>query len=124
MRIAAIIIAIFGAMNLMALPRAFHFADNPRWPLTLLACILGILLLSVAVGIWRRRIFAWQLGFGAIVLSAAYFFAEVCFTLPAVTVSQKVVILISCFVGGVLVAAYWSVVWYRQRKWFINDQVV
>ena len=121
MKKAAIILAILGAMNLTGLSRIFDAVNNPRWPLTLLASILGTLLLSVAVGIWLRWIFAWHLGFVALALGSVYFVVGVFFMLPAVSVNEKVIILISCFIGAILVAAYWSVIWYRQKKWFLTN---
>jgi hypothetical protein len=123
MRITATIVALFGVLNLRALPRVIPFTDNPRWPLMLLASILGILLIWVSVGIWTRRIFAWRLGFVAIALSAAYFIAQVCFTLTAVGTGEKAIIVSACSLVGLLVAGFWSVVWYRQKKWFANNQV-
>ena len=121
MKKVAIIIAIFGVLNLRALSGVFDMVNNPRWPLMLLASISGALLLSVAIGIWMRWIFAWHLGFVALVLTLVYFIAGVFFTLPAVSINQKVIILVSCFVGGILVAAYFSIIWYRQKKWFLTN---
>jgi hypothetical protein len=118
MKIAAIIFALFGILHLQALLRVFPIAANPHWPLMLLDSFSGILLVLVAVGIWTRRIFAWHLGFAAIVLFAARFLVQVCLRLPAVSTGEKALIvsLVSAF--AVLFIAYWSVVWFRQKKWF------
>jgi hypothetical protein len=120
MRITAVIIAIFGILNLRALPAAFHQIDNRRWPLMLLASVLGVLLLTAAIGIWTKKIFTWYLGFIAIAWASASFVAQVFYSLPDVSNKQKVIIRVSCLVGAVLVAAYWSIVWYRQKKWFFK----
>jgi hypothetical protein len=123
MRIAALIIAAFGVLNLMSLLGVAHHAGNPRWPLVLLGGTLGVLLLLVAAGIWMRRILAWRLGFVAIAVVTVLSLTEVCFALPAVSVTQKVVILVSCIIGVVAVAVCFSAVWYRQKKWFSRKEV-
>jgi hypothetical protein len=123
MRVTSIIVAVFGVLNLLSLPRGISFTDNPKWPLMLFGSLFGIFLIWIAFGIWRRRIIAWQLGFLAIALSAVFFVVQVCFDLPAVGTGQKVLIISVASVGGILVAVYWSVVWYRQKKWFSCDHL-
>lgn len=121
MRTVAVIIAIFGILNLRALPAVFHPGDNPRWPLGLLASVLGSLLLAAAFGIWTRKVFAWYLGFITIAWASLYFAAQVSYSLPNVSNVQKVIIRVVCLGGAILVVAFWSVVWYRQKKWFLHD---
>ena len=120
MRTTAVIIAIFGIFNLRALPTALRQVENPRWPLILLASVLGILLLTAAIGIWTQKKFAWYLGFLAIAWASVYFGAQVLYSLPEVSNVQKVIICVLCLVGAVLVTAFWSIVWYRQKKWFFQ----
>ncbi|MGA2800989.1 MAG: hypothetical protein ABSE97_01240 [Verrucomicrobiota bacterium] len=123
MKIAAIIIGIFGLVHLMYLPKAFHLADNPKWLLDVWISISGILLLFLSAGIWTRRIFAWYLGFVYIVLLPLGFLARVCLRLPAVSTGEKAIIVSACSVFVILFVVYWSVVWYRQKKWFSNERV-
>jgi hypothetical protein len=121
MKIAAFILAILGIGNLMTLPRVVHPGDPPCWPLTLLACIGGILLLVIAVGILRRWRFVWPLGFIAIVEGGVYSVLSVAFIHPEAT--DRFIILALCSVGSVIVGIFWSVVWYFQKKWFYRDTV-
>jgi len=78
-------------------------------------------LVWVAIGTWKRRIAAWRYGFMAIGLAAVEFIAQVLLHMPAVGAGQKAIIIIASFVGGSLVAIYWSFVWYRQKGWFSFD---
>lgn len=118
MRTTALILALFAAGNLARAIWTICSGSNSRWPEALCLGLLAIFLLAVAVGIWRKRFLAWRLGFAAIALGAFNFIIRVCSKLPAVNRGQKTVIITSCLIGGVAVAVYWSVIWYRQRKWF------
>ena len=113
MRVAAFIILAFGILNLLA-----PFTGNPKEPLLLFASLLGVLLIGIAVGIWKRSMLAWQWGFVAIVLSPIFCVAQVCSELPAVNTNEKIIIISACSVGATLVASYWWSVWYRRKKWF------
>jgi hypothetical protein len=123
MNIAAALIALVGVLGFLSFPVGILSATNSQWPLSLAYSVLGAWLIWIAFGIWKRRIAAWRHGFAAIVLSSVACVVQVCFELPAVSTGQKVVIIVSCFIGGVLVAAYWSFIWYRQKKWFIHETV-
>jgi hypothetical protein len=113
MRVAAFIILLLGILNLLA-----PFTGNPKDPLLLFASLVGLLLIGIAVGIWKRSMLAWRWGFVAIGLSPIFFVAQVCSGLPAVNTNEKIVIISACSVGATLVASYWWSVWYRQKKWF------
>ena len=121
MRIAAAIIALFGVLNLLSLPMGIHNNSVSMWPLLLARSGFGAYLIWIAAGIWKRHLVVWKHGFVAIIWMATAFVVQVCFKLPAVSTAQKTVIVISCSVGGILVAVYWSFVWYRQKKWFLKD---
>jgi len=124
MKIAATIIGIFGLWHLMYLPKAFHLADNPKWLLDVWVCISGILLLLISLGILKRWIFVWYLAFVFLVLSPISVLVHVCHTLPAVSTGEKALIISLCSVGSILVSAFWSFLWYRQKKWFFHEDVV
>jgi hypothetical protein len=113
MRIAAFIILLLGIFNVLA-----PFTGNPKDPLMLFASLLGLLLIGIAVGIWKRLMLAWQWGFVAIGLSPIFFVAQVCSELPAVNTNEKIVIITASSLGATLVGSYWWFVWYRQKKWF------
>jgi hypothetical protein len=121
MRYAAVVIGLLGVLDLQALPGSIPSAGNPKWPLMLSVSLLGCLLIWIAIGTWQQRILAWQLGFMVIALGAALFVVGVCFNLPAVSIVQKIIIVGLSSICGTLVAAYWSLVWYRQKKWFLRD---
>jgi hypothetical protein len=116
MRIAAFIILLFGIFNVLA-----PLTGNPKDPLMLFASLLGILLIGIAMGIWKRLMFAWQWGFVAIALTPIFFVAQVCSELPAVNTNEKFLIISACSIGATLVAAYWWSVWYRQKRWFTQS---
>jgi hypothetical protein len=61
------------------------------------------------------------LGFVAIAQGYIYFFLSVAMTHPAP--DDRVIILTLCGLGGIAVAIYWSVIWYRQKKWFYDNPV-
>ena len=123
MKITAIFLGIVGLLYLTYLPKAFHLADNPRWLSDVFISINGILLLLVSLGIWTRRIFAWHLGFVFLVLSSVSALVHVCQTLPAISTDKKAIIGIVGSVFWVLVCAFWSFVWYHQKRWFFNKGV-
>lgn len=116
MRIVAFILGLLGIVNLIALPNMFHAAG--AWILSLLTCIGSLLLILIAIGILARWKFAWPLGFIAIAQGGICFFLNVALTHRA---SDDQIVLILCGLGGVAVSTYWSVVWYRQKKWFYDD---
>ena len=118
MKTAAIIIAMFGILNMRAIPQAFQLS-NPRWLLMLLAGVFGVLLFSLAIGIWFKKKFAWYLGFVGIAWGSAYFLARILYALPHDSNSQKLVISVSCVGVAALVAGFWSVIWYHQKRWFL-----
>jgi hypothetical protein len=120
MKIAAIIFALFGILHLEALVRYFPVGTSPHWPLVLFDIFSGILYILVAAGIWTRRIFAWYLGFGVIVLITASFLVGVCLKIPVVSMGEKAIIVCLASAFVVLFIAYWSSVWFRQRKWFVS----
>ena len=124
MKIAAIIIGIFGFWHLTDLPKAFQVADNPKWLLDVWICISGILLLLFSAGIWKRHVFAWYFGFFAIALWPLGFVVHVYHFFAGPSVGEKALVIGLCSVVAILFIAYWSFVWYRQKKWFFNEQVV
>jgi hypothetical protein len=123
MKVVAIIVALCGVLGFLSFPVGILSSGSSPWPLLLADSVFGAFLIWIAVGIWKRRMAAWRYGFVAIVLIAVTFVVQVCFELPAVSTVQKIVIIISCLVGGIPVAAYWSFVWYRQKKWFSHENV-
>jgi hypothetical protein len=120
MKIAAFVLAILGIGSLTALPRVFHSANNLRM-IAVYGCICGILLLTVAIGILTRWKLAWLLGFVVILQSWIQFVLQV--AIMHQDASDKAIVLIICAVGSLLGIIYWSVVWYRQKKWFYHDKM-
>ena len=123
MKIVAILIALVGVLNFLSFPVGIFKAGSLPWPFLLAYSSFGALLIWIAVGVWKRRMAAWRHGFVAIVLSAVAFVGQVCFELPAGSTGEKAIIVIASFVGGILVATYWSFRWYRQKNWFTDDSV-
>ena len=103
--------------RVLLLPRDIG-GDEVSYTMFSVLGFLGVLLIGIAVGIWKRSMLAWQWGFVAIVLSAIFFVAQICSELPAVNTNEKIVIISACSVGATLVASYWWSIWYRQKKWF------
>ena len=122
MKIAAIILAIFGAGHLMYLPKVFHLADDPRWLLDLLASIGGILLLLISVGIWTHKKPAWYLGFIFLGLLVAQMGIQQYNS--SQRLGDKVPPFYIPLIFLSIVPAFFAIVWYRQKKWFNHDQVV
>ena len=122
MKVAALIIAVFGVLNSLSLLGLFRPHARP-WPFLLAASVLGVFMILIAIGIWMRHVAAWRLGFLAIALCGAYSVADGWFRLPAGSANGKAVLMIAWPVGVILVATYWSVVWYRQKKWFEPESV-
>jgi hypothetical protein len=122
MKKTSVIIGILGLGALCEFFGAFFEAGTLHRLLSVFGGLLGILLIAVAVGLWEGRLFAWRLGFVAIIFAAVLFLAEVSLELPAVSTTEKIIILSSSLIGGALVAAFWSVVWYRRRSWFTTEK--
>ncbi len=123
MRVLTIIVALCGILSFLSLPVGICSSGSAPWPVLLAYTIFGSFLLWIAAGIWTRRLAAWRCGFVAIAFLAVDFVVQVCFALPDVSRVQKVIILMSCTVGGTLVAAFWAFIWYRQKNWFAHDRV-
>jgi hypothetical protein len=66
MKTAASIIAVFGVLNFLALPMGLFRSHTAPWARLLTESILGALMIFIAIGIWKRHIAAWRLGFLAI----------------------------------------------------------
>jgi hypothetical protein len=112
MKILAAILLLLGLGNLAAV-----FAGGTKWEMVF-GVIIGVALIAVASGILRKKSFAWPLGFATIGLGTIYFI--VCSLSFAVGKegAERIVLLLSCVIGAVLVAAYWSWAWCRQRPYF------
>ena len=83
-----------------------------------LAWLLGVFALLVGVGILMKNRFAWFLGFACILFGSLSFLAEaVPFALQKQG-AERAVILVSSVIGGLLVGAFWGLVWYRKRGYF------
>jgi len=121
MKKTSIIIGIVGLASVCAFNGVIAAEDLPHRLLSLPAGLLGILLVVIAVGLWRRRLFAWRLGFVAISFASVLPVAEVCLQLPAVSTNEKIIIVSSSVIGGILCVAFWSVVWYYRRNWFLIE---
>ena len=121
MRATATTLALFGAWTLIGTVWIACFGRISKWPLTIYEDVLSIFWICIAIGIWRKRLLAWRLGFAGIALGAVNFFVGVCFHLPPVDEVQKTIIIVSCLAGGTAVAVYWWRVWWRQRQWFDCD---
>ncbi len=117
---AAFIFIAFGLLDLQSLPLLFGQEQNSHWPFVLAKAVLGLCLIVVGIGIWKRLLFAWYVGFMAIVLVCAHFIVQVWYFVPHVSDTETTVIRLSCFISAVLICAYWTAVWLRQRNWFLN----
>jgi hypothetical protein len=79
LRLVAAVLAVIGIVNLVtayAGPGALHpghagtaGAYPYRWPPPALIGAQGVLFLALAVGVYRRKLFAWQLGFACLAAS-------------------------------------------------------
>jgi hypothetical protein len=123
MRVLTIIVALCGILSFLSLPAGLFSSGSAPWPVLLAYSVFGAFLIWIAVGIWKRRLAAWRFGFVAIVLCTVDCIVEICFALPDVSTVQKFIIIISSLVGGILVAAFWSFIWYRQKNWFAHETV-
>jgi len=116
MRILAYVLVVAGVINaLSAVPSLFGGAV----PISaVLALLFGLLALVVGVGILMKSRFAWFLGFACILFGSLSFLAEaVPFALQKQG-AERAVILVSSVIGGLLVGAFWELVWYRKRGYF------
>jgi hypothetical protein len=116
MKILAAILLLLGLGNLVG-----ALAGGPRWE-TVLGVVIGVALIAVAAGILKRKSFAWPLGFTAIGLGTIYFVVSSLSFAAGKEGFERIVLLSSCVIGALLVAAYWSWIWYRQRGYFVPDE--
>ena len=84
--------------------------------------ILGVCLICLSVAVRQKRPVALQIGY-AVLASGAVSFVSCAFphaaSLPA---WQRNLVLISCTVGGLVVALYWANFWKRHWQNFIGVQ--
>ena len=69
--------------------------------------------------VYRRSPLAWTLGWIAILIGAAVFIAEA--WLGLIYQPKGEVGALAATVGGIVVAIYWGVRWYKQKSYFIPD---
>jgi hypothetical protein len=115
--------AAIGVKDLLALPRAILSDSNSSWPLMLITSALGALWVWIAIGIWKRHMLAWQLGFVVIALNSVFFVTNIYSRLPAVGTGEKSIIIVACLVGSIMIGIFWSFIWFGQKKWFIHHDL-
>ena len=116
MKVVAAVLLLCGFGNLVA-----AFDGRAVWWAATFSAVIGGALIAVAVGILRKKAFAWPLGFAAIGLGAIHFvFGVLSFAVGKEGVARTVIIS-SCFIGALMVTAYWSWLWYRQREYFSSE---
>jgi len=116
MKVVAAILLLCGFGNLVAASDG-----GAVWWAATFSAVIGGALIAVAVGILRKKAFAWPLGFAAIGLGATHFVVGVLSFAIGKEGVARTVIISSCLVGALLVTAYWSWLWYRQREYFFSQ---
>jgi hypothetical protein len=119
MKIAAGILVLLGLGNLAGIIPAVQSGAKLD---TLFAVLIGCACLGVAAGILKKKSFAWPLGFVVIGLGALYVPINALPFAFGKEGVERTVLVSSCVVGPLLVAAYWSRVWYRQRSYFTQNE--
>lgn len=116
MKIVAAALAIGGIANLAGGIIALVKGGPARSVTT--DFIFAFLILLIAWGVVKKRRYAWILGFVVILASAIGFVWDVSHSAPVQSGNDRVVVLVFSWVGASLVAIYWSVLWYGQRRYF------
>ena len=116
MKVVAAILLLCGLGNLVA-----AFDGGAVWWAATFSAVTGGSLIAVAVGILGKKAFAWPLGFAAIGLGATHFVVVAFSFAVGKEGAERTVLISSCLIGAVLVTAYWSWLWYRQREYFSSE---
>jgi hypothetical protein len=116
MKIVAAALAIGGIANLAGGIIALVKGGPARSVTT--DFIFAFLILLIAWGVVKKRRYAWILGFVVILASAIGFVWDVSHFAPVQSGNDRVVVLVFSWIGASLVAIYWSVLWYGQRRYF------
>jgi hypothetical protein len=113
LKVAAVFLAASGAMALVAGVAAPHLWPSPQLGNWII--VYAILVISLSIGIWRRRPWAWWCGFLLLGLSVGWsWFAIAARADVGPPVGIKVIFgIFSCLVVGI-----WGRWWYAQRKHF------
>lgn len=120
MKILAYVLVVAGIINALSAAPSLFGGDVPIS--AVLARLFGVFALLVGGGILMKNRFAWFLGFACILFGSLCFLAEaVPFALQKQG-AERAVILVSSVIGGLLVVAFWGLVWYRKRGYFYAEE--
>lgn len=86
---------------------SFYGAHSPY-----LSAFLGIFMLALGVGVYRRRLLAWRAGFGLLAGSLIYSVASL------LAMRADLVVTIGFWIGFLVVTGLWGIWWHAQRVHF------
>ena len=119
-KITAFVFGLIGIINILSFYRILNQQSNSDKLMTILSTIIGALLLYVSIGILKKQITAWKAGFFAIWCCAILFMLEVNTNMPTVSKNEIAIIISACSIGALLVGIFWSLIWKKQKYWFIS----
>jgi hypothetical protein len=117
MKVVAALLALVGIANLVMTISPLA-KGGVTWPIVS-DFLVSILALVVSAGIMARKPFVWYLGFALIALSAVNFPISVDLG-SAFQGNERLLVLVMCSIGGLLVGTYWAVLWRGQRAYFFG----
>lgn len=124
LRVAAGVLALGGAVNLVGLlanrtlngPMASQFGE-PLFRTSI--AVMSVLMLCLAIGIYRRKLVAWRAGLAFLAASAALSVYQV-FVIPPFR--QPLFLELGESAVMLIVFAVWARWWYAQRIHFLQDE--
>jgi hypothetical protein len=125
--VTAGVLALMGAMNLVMAMSGMHpLGRDPSQFASMyssgafryIAAAEGVLLLSIAVGVFMRSRTAWMAGF--VMIATAWAYGTASLFLMGDKVGPPLAIKIVFMGFGLLVTAYWGRWWYAQRVHFVS----